>query len=99
MIAAERRFETVAAELSLDCALRAAEVSHEDGAKTEDMSSGGTPGGPPVDTIGINVRINRHMMAELDHLRKEEEDLPTRPEMIRRMLLNIMNIKDNSEKS
>jgi metal-responsive CopG/Arc/MetJ family transcriptional regulator len=32
------------------------------------------------------VRLPKEVLAEIDAARKNEEDLPTRPEMIRRMI-------------
>ncbi|MHA7888791.1 ribbon-helix-helix protein, CopG family [Roseicyclus sp.] len=50
---------------------------------TEKKSSRGRP---PADTEPVNLRLPRQMIAELDRRRKLESDLPTRPEMIRRLL-------------
>lgn len=43
-------------------------------------------GRPRVDTEPVNLRLPREMIAAIDELRRAEEDLPTRPEMIRRIL-------------
>ena len=43
-------------------------------------------GRPPVDTAAVMVRMPVEMIAAIDKLRREEEDLPTRPEMIRRLV-------------
>ena len=47
-------------------------------------------GRPAVDTEAINLRLPRALIAEIDNLRREEADLPTRPEMIRRILQDWM---------
>ncbi|PFG63909.1 ribbon-helix-helix CopG family protein [Thioclava sp. ES.031] len=43
-------------------------------------------GRPRTDTEAVTVRLPRETIRALDELRKLEEDLPTRPEMIRRIL-------------
>lgn len=43
-------------------------------------------GRPPTDTEAVNLRLPRDMIKRLDDLRRVEPDLPTRPEMIRRIL-------------
>ena len=45
-------------------------------------------GRPPVETVAIMVRVPADMMAAIDKLRRAEEDPPTRPEMIRRLVAN-----------
>lgn len=49
-------------------------------------------GRPPVDTEAITVRMTRELLSVLDDRRREEPDLPTRPEMIRRLLEVALNI-------
>lgn len=44
-------------------------------------------GRPRVDTEAINLRLPRDLIHAIDELRRIEPDLPTRPEMIRRLLL------------
>lgn len=44
-------------------------------------------GRPPVDTESINLRLPREMIEAIDDRRRIEPDLPTRPEMIRRALV------------
>jgi metal-responsive CopG/Arc/MetJ family transcriptional regulator len=48
-------------------------------------------GRPPSDTEPVNLRLPRAMIRELDRRRKEEADLPTRPEMIRRLLQDLFD--------
>ena len=43
-------------------------------------------GRPPSDTEAINLRLPREVIEELDELRRKEVDVPTRPEMIRRII-------------
>lgn len=43
-------------------------------------------GRPKKDTESINLRLERTMIEALDDLRRKEPDIPTRPEMIRRIL-------------
>ena len=43
-------------------------------------------GRPRSDTEGVMVRIPREMIEQLDDLRRAQKDIPTRPEMIRRIL-------------
>jgi hypothetical protein len=43
-------------------------------------------GRPPVDTASITLRLHKDMIALIDDARRKEEDIPTRPEMIRRVL-------------
>jgi Arc/MetJ-type ribon-helix-helix transcriptional regulator len=44
-------------------------------------------GRPKVDTEAVNLRLPRDMIEAIDDLRRLENDLPTRPEMIRRALV------------
>jgi hypothetical protein len=43
-------------------------------------------GRPPTDTEAINLRLPTNIITQIDALRREEADIPTRPEMIRRLL-------------
>jgi hypothetical protein len=43
-------------------------------------------GRPASDTDQLNLRLSAAMIAKIDALRRNEQDLPTRPEMIRRLL-------------
>jgi hypothetical protein len=43
-------------------------------------------GRPPTDTEAINLRLPANIIIQIDALRREEADIPTRPEMIRRLL-------------
>ena len=41
---------------------------------------------PTKDTMALTLRLDMEMLAQIDALRRDESDIPTRPEMIRRML-------------
>ena len=43
-------------------------------------------GRPPKDTVSITLRIEQSMLDELDRLRQQLKNPPTRPEIIRRVL-------------
>lgn len=45
-----------------------------------------TRGRPSVDTEAVNLRLSRDLIEVIDNQRRQEDDLPTRPAMIRRML-------------
>jgi metal-responsive CopG/Arc/MetJ family transcriptional regulator len=49
-------------------------------------------GRPPVDTEAVNVRLPRDLLDALDAYRRGQEDLPTRPEAIRRILSEKLRI-------
>lgn len=51
-------------------------------------------GRPPVDTEAINLRLPRAMIDAIDDMRREQPDLPTRPEMIRRLLEQVLKERD-----
>ena len=42
---------------------------------------------------GVLVRLPDNMIAQLDDVRRGEEDIPTRPEMIRRILQDWLETK------
>ena len=43
-------------------------------------------GRPRTETEALTLRLSKDMLKIIDDARREEEDLPTRPEMIRRVL-------------
>lgn len=47
-------------------------------------------GRPPVDTEAVNLRLPREMIVAIDALRRGHDDPPTRPELIRTILLDWM---------
>jgi metal-responsive CopG/Arc/MetJ family transcriptional regulator len=54
-------------------------------------------GRPRTDTEAITLRLSRDVIQEIDAVRRDEEDIPTRPEMIRRMLQDWLEKKGKSE--
>lgn len=42
------------------------------------------PGRPAVDTEGVTVRFDRAMLQAIDEVRRQADDLPSRPEVVRR---------------
>ena len=54
-------------------------------------------GRPTSDTEPVNLRLPRAMMEELDKRRRDEADLPTRPEMIRRLLQDLFESKSGRD--
>jgi hypothetical protein len=44
------------------------------------------PGRPPVESEAINVRMTIDALKSLDDWRRKQEDLPGRPEAIRRLV-------------
>ena len=51
-------------------------------------------GRPRVDTESINLRLPRELIEALDDRRRLEKDLPTRPEMIRRALVQWLEMTE-----
>lgn len=43
-------------------------------------------GRPSVDSEAVNVRLERSGLVDLDHWRRSQADLPSRPEAIRRLM-------------
>lgn len=54
-------------------------------------------GRPRVDTEAVNLRLPREMIDAIDNVRRLESDLPTRPEMIRRALIQWFEMTDKAE--
>ncbi|MDX1822005.1 MAG: ribbon-helix-helix protein, CopG family [Paracoccaceae bacterium] len=50
---------------------------------------------PKKDTTGIMLRLPAEMLKAIDDIRRQEEDIPTRPEMVRRIIAQYM--KDRSD--
>jgi len=50
-------------------------------------------GRPKLDTEAVTLRLPREMIETLDERRRLEPDLPTRPEMIRRLLVDTLGKK------
>lgn len=51
-------------------------------------------GRPKADTVSINLRLPRSMIEEIDSIRLDQKDLPTRPEMIRRALAQWLEMSE-----
>ena len=49
---------------------------------------------PKKDTHGVMLRLERKMIEALDELRRQESDIPTRPEMIRRILAKHLGMEE-----
>lgn len=47
----------------------------------------------PLDTQPITVRLSAEFVQKIDDIRKTEPDLPTRPEMMRRMMEEWVSLK------
>ncbi len=43
-------------------------------------------GRPRTETEAVTLRLPKNVIAQLDEFRRSEDDIPTRPEMIRRIL-------------
>jgi hypothetical protein len=55
-------------------------------------------GRPATDTESLNVRVARSLLRELDNWRRTQEDLPTRPEAIRRLLMSHPELRPQAAK-
>ena len=55
-------------------------------------------GRPRSDTEAITLRLPREMIEQLDDLRRDQKDIPTRPEMIRRILQEKLETEGGQEK-
>lgn len=52
---------------------------------------------PKKDTVPLTLRVSARMIAALDDRRRQELDLPTRPEMIRRLLQVALELPEDDE--
>ncbi|WP_152988029.1 hypothetical protein [Paracoccus sp. MKU1] len=43
-------------------------------------------GRPPADTEPVTIRMDREMLRAIDDYRREQADLPSRPEVVRRVM-------------
>jgi metal-responsive CopG/Arc/MetJ family transcriptional regulator len=43
-------------------------------------------GRPPVDTEAVTIRMDREMLRAIDEFRRQHPDLPSRPEVVRRVM-------------
>ena len=53
-------------------------------------------GRPRTETEAVTLRLHKDMIEQIDELRRSADDIPTRPEMIRRILQDW--IEQNSDK-
>jgi metal-responsive CopG/Arc/MetJ family transcriptional regulator len=56
-------------------------------------------GRPKTETKGVMVRVSEDMLQSIDDVRRNEADVPTRPEMIRRILAEWLEQKPKAEDS
>nr|WP_138933956.1 ribbon-helix-helix protein, CopG family [Roseovarius arcticus] len=54
-------------------------------------------GRPKTDTSAVTLRLHADMLQALDDVRRDEADLPTRPEMIRRIIADWLEQKSKVE--
>jgi len=52
-------------------------------------------GRPPIRSTAINLRVAPEMLSALDEWRREQPDLPNRPEAIRRLLAGALQQSSN----
>lgn len=53
---------------------------------------------PKKDTEALTVRVSREIIDALDNRRRDEPDLPTRPEMIRRLLMVALKLDETNDR-
>ena len=54
-------------------------------------------GRPPKDTKPVTLRLEGKTLKAIDDARKEEDDLPTRPEMLRRIIAQWLAVREGRE--
>jgi len=52
-------------------------------------------GRPSINSTGIMLRIREDIVEKIDDIRREEDDLPSRQEMIRRMIKDWIENNEN----
>jgi metal-responsive CopG/Arc/MetJ family transcriptional regulator len=52
-------------------------------------------GRPSINSTGIMLRIREDIVKKIDDIRREEDDLPSRQEMIRRMIKDWIENSEN----
>lgn len=60
------------------------------------MSEKKKMGRPRTDTEPVMIRMSPQLIAAIDDRRREVPDLPTRPEMIRRLLMTALNLEEDN---
>lgn len=58
------------------------------------MSEKKKMGRPRTDTEPVMIRMSQDLIRAVDERRRQEPDLPTRPEMIRRILVAALHMSD-----
>lgn len=48
-------------------------------------------GRPPVDTTALTLRLHANVLRQIDDFRREQPDLPNRPEAVRRLLRSALD--------
>ncbi|GHH05738.1 ribbon-helix-helix protein, CopG family [Pseudodonghicola xiamenensis] len=54
-------------------------------------------GRPKVDTEPLNIRMDRQMLQAIDDYRRSQKDLPSRPEVVRRVLAEWLERQDGEQ--
>lgn len=54
-------------------------------------------GRPPADTEPVMIRMERSMIRAIDDYRRTLDDLPTRPEVIRRVMAEFLEAHDRKQ--
>lgn len=62
------------------------------------MAPSNHPKGRPQATEPVNLRLPPDMLAAIDEFRRGLPDIPTRPEAIRRLLAEALNMKGDPPK-
>lgn len=58
-----------------------------------DRTSKPKKGRPAVDSEAVNLRLPRDTLTALDEFRRSQDDLPTRPEGVRRLLAEALRAR------
>lgn len=53
-------------------------------------------GRPKKDTLGVMLRLPSDLLEAVDALRRDEADIPTRPEMIRRIIARYLETEQKN---
>ncbi|QEW21112.1 ribbon-helix-helix protein, CopG family [Paracoccaceae bacterium] len=54
-------------------------------------------GRPKLDTEPVTIRMDRQMLKAIDDYRREQEDLPSRPEVVRRVMTEWLAVQRGDE--
>lgn len=58
------------------------------------MSEKKKMGRPKADTEPVMIRMSQDLIRAIDERRRDEPDLPTRPEMVRRLIIGALHLSD-----